>query len=148
MKLKSADTAMDLFFLLVNEIQPHSEKMVDNKNDQIKSIVPQKFPGKNFVLFCDAIRKPVQERTKANAYDSQLNLNITENLLKGNTDYKYDDPISKKIQFLVEEELPKITHLNNAMKAKHLEALDLGYEHLLTVAEDRYKLQMLEGNVE
>lgn len=37
------DTAMDLFFLLVvNEIQPHSAKLVDNKNNLIKSIVPQK----------------------------------------------------------------------------------------------------------
>ena len=147
MKLKSADTAMDLFFLLVNEIQPHSAKMVDNKNELIKSIVPQKYPGQNITLFCDAVRKPVQELTKANAYDSQLNLNIAENLLKANADYKFQDPI-KIIQFALEEELPKLTHLNNASKAKHLEAIDLGSEHLLTVAEDRYKLQMLEGNVE
>jgi len=95
MKLKSADTAMDLFFLLVNETQPHSAKMVDNKNDRIKSIVPQKFPGQHITLFCDAARKPVQELMKANAYDSQLNLNIAENILKANANYKYADPIKK-----------------------------------------------------
>ena len=146
MKLKESDTAMDAFFLLVNDIQPHSANMVGNKTDLIKSILPSQFPGQNITSFCDAVRKPVEELSKAGAYDSQLNLNITENLLLANADYKFADPI-KKLQFALEDELPTLTHLTNAQKEQRLNAKKLGFDDILTTTDNRYKLQMLEGNV-
>jgi hypothetical protein len=143
---KKSDTFIDVWFIFLRNETPYSAERYELIAKRIKNRMPHQYPSQNILKMCEEHRADIRELNVM--YDSQLSLSILTNLITGGGDNnnEYKQLLLQK-KFELQAKLPEFFHLTLTQKEEELAKLGLGWEDILDLAEERYQLQMQEGNV-
>ena len=147
-KIQDSMTFVDVFFVFLKNQRHQNTDMFGAVIKQVLEVRVSDFPGHNITLYCDKVRPLITYLEKARAWDSNKNVDLCQTLMDagGKTNFEYQLPMTTKMETIMDAAL-NCNHLANAQKLIHMSSLDVGWNDILDLAEEKYLMQMTPGSI-